>query len=178
MTPIFTIFVGPFKQYFAAHQAIISQSPVLENLCIKHSTKKGRAKNCFLLPDEKPVNFAALLQYLYSDQVYLNIPRSSNDNVAVDGAANEEMVIRSAKKIARLYTIGVNYELEKLQAHARTLLKRTNLIEKLPGMDFFELAEKLYPDEPDLEEGEGFARFFAEVSSLFTYLPPFPSHQQ
>ena len=117
------------------------------------------------------MNFATLLQYLYSNQVYLNVPRSSSDEgvATVDEAANEEAVIQSAKKIARLYTIGVNYELEKLQSHATTLLKRTNLIEKLPGMEFFELAEKLYPDEPDLEEGEGFAKFFAEVK--FPVLP-------
>ncbi|KAL8784337.1 MAG: hypothetical protein Q9195_009082 [Heterodermia aff. obscurata] len=163
-SPIFTIFVGPFKQLFAAHQAIISQSPVLEKKCTEQSAKKGRARTCFILPREKPANFAALLQYLYSGQVYLNIPFSPDGGLVVDEAADDEAIVRAAKKIARLYAIGTDYELEELQAGVTNVLKKTKLIEKLPGMDFFELAEKLYADDPDLEEGEGFAKFFAEYA--------------
>ena len=164
MTPIFNIFVGPFKQSFAAHQAIIAQSPVLEKLCNAQLTKKGRAKTSFLLPREKPINFAALLQYLYSGRVYLNIPLKPDGGFEVDETVGEEVFVRNAKKIARLYAIGAEYELEELQASVTKILKTTKLIEKLPGMEFFELAEKLYPDDPDLEEGGGFAKFFAEVS--------------
>ena len=170
MTPIFNIFVGPFKQHFAAHQAILSQSPVLEKLCTTQSTKKGRAKTSFFLPREKPFNFAALLQYLYSGQVYLNVPLSLNGSLEVDEAADDSVIVRTAKKLARLYAIGAEYEIEELQARVTKVLKTTKLIEKLPGMEFFELAERLYPDDPDLEEIEGFASFFAEVSYLFVLL--------
>ena len=106
--------------------------------------------------------------------MYLNIPLSPDGSVLVDEAASEQVVVRTAKKLARLYAIGADYELEELQAQVTKVLKMTKLIEKLPGMEFFELAEKLYPDDPDTEETDGFAQFFAEVScfsSASCFLP-------
>ena len=166
MSPIFNIFVGPYKQCFAAHQAIISQSPVLEKQCTAQSAKKGRAKNCLLLPGEKPMNFVALLQYLYTGQVYLNLPLNPDGSVVTDEAAGEKVVAQTARKIALLYAIGADYELEELRVRVTKVLKATKLMEMLSGMEFFELAEKLYPDDPDFDETESFARFFAEVSYL------------
>ena len=81
---------------------------------------------------------------------------------------------KSAKRLAKLYCVGASYELADLQAFITKQLHETKLWERLPGMEFFELAEKLYPDDPDEAENDSFAKFFAAVGSLF--LPPcFPS---
>ena len=161
MSPIVTILIGPFKQSFAAHQAILAQSPVLEKLCNAQLYKKSRSGTCLLLPDEEPLNFVALLQYLYTGQSNLNLSPSAADSSVVT-----EEVTRTAKKLARLYAIGTDYELEELLLRVRKDLKATRLMEKLCGIEFFEFAEKLYPGVLDPVESEDFARFFAEVSYL------------
>ena len=195
-SPVFDIFVGPQKYQFSAHQAILAQSPVLEKLCTAQASKKGRAKTSLLLPREKVPHFSALLQYLYSGRVLLNL---SSEPAASGGAANtatntdsptnavntpvpvtgtgtdtatqplseSELVVRTAKKLAKLYCVGAAYELAELQKSVTRLLSETKLWDKLPGMEFFELAEKLYTDDPEEVEGDSFAKFFRDVSSFF-----------
>ena len=156
-SPVFDVFVGKAKQQYSAHQAILAQSPVLRKLCNDQGKKKGRAKTCLLLPAENPGNFGALLQYLYTGNVLNNTPASVTDT-ELEGMA------KSAKRLAKLYCVGAAYELSELQAYITKQLHETKLWERLPGMEFFELAEKLYPDDPDEAESDSFAKFFADVS--------------
>ena len=182
------------------------QSPVLEKLCTAQAGKKGRAKTSLLLPREKIAHFAALLQYLYSGQVLLNLSpaptaatNTNSDNSSTDAnpapitgtgtgtapapppPSENEIVVRTAKKLAKLYCVGAAYELPELQTSVTRLLSETKLWDKLPGMEFFELAEKLYTDDPEEVEGDSFARFFRDVSFPCPFplpLPlPFPSFE-
>ena len=169
-SPVFDIFVGPNKYQFSAHQAILAQSPVLEKLCTIQSTKKGRARTCLLMPRENPTNIAALLQYLYRGQLRLDIPvePTSGGETSSAGTAEEELIVRTAKKLAKLHCVGVAYELSDLQSHVTKLLHESKLWEKLRGMEFFELAERLYPEDPDEADGDSFAKFFADVGTLIS----------
>ena len=43
------------------------------------------------------------------------------------------------------------------------VLELTGLMEKIPGLEFFELAEKLYPDDAEDVEDDEFAKHFNKV---------------
>ena len=164
-SPVFDVFVGKSKQQYSAHQAILSQSPVLQKLCNDQAKKKGRAKTCLLLPAENPGNFGALLQYLYTGNVHNSAPTNATDTEV-------EAMAKSAKRLAKLYCVGAAYELSELQAFITKQLHDTKLWERLPGMEFFELAEKLFPDDPDEAENDSFAKFFADVSEPYALSSP------
>lgn len=66
--------------------------------------------------------------------------------------------------------LAANYELEGMQERITSVLQETGLLEKIPGLEFFELAEKLYPDDVDAAEDD-FARHFNRVR------PPLPHSQ-
>lgn len=57
-----------------------------------------------------------------------------------------------------------NYEMEGMELRITHALEATNLMYKIPGLEFFELAEKLYPDDIDLVKDDVFAKHFNEVS--------------
>ena len=158
-SPVFEVFVGKNKQQFAAHQAILAQSPALRKACEDQAKKRGRARTSLLLPNENPGNFGALLQYLYTGNVHNNAPVNSTDTEA-------EELAKSAKRLAKLYCLGAAYELGELQTYITNKLHESKLWERLPGMEFFELAEKLFPDDPEEADNDSFAKFFADVSGL------------
>ena len=62
-----------------------------------------------------------------------------------------------------------NYEMNGMEERIIGVLELTGLMEKIPGLEFFELAEKLYPDDAEDVEDDEFAKHFNKVS-LFSLL--------
>ncbi|KAG7008236.1 hypothetical protein G7Y79_00006g018560 [Physcia stellaris] len=155
-SPVFDIFVGPQKYQFSAHQAILMQSPVLEKLCTAQAGKKGRAKTSLLLPPDRCSSTSP------PRQLPPTPPTMPIQPPQHPSPSENEIVVRTAKKLAKLYCVGAAYELPELQTSVTRLLSETKLWDKLPGMEFFELAEKLYTDDPEEVEGDSFARFFRD----------------
>jgi len=61
---IITITVGKDKRLFAAHEEVLSRSPVLADACRAQFFEPSGERR-IELPDEEPVVFAAVLEYLY-----------------------------------------------------------------------------------------------------------------
>lgn len=53
--------------------------------------------------------------------------------------------------------------MEGMQERITHVLEETDLMGKIPGLEFFELAEKLYPADADDAEEDEFARHFNKV---------------
>ena len=100
-------------------------------------------------------NFGFLLGYLYSGSVLVDIPVNENDS--------EEAFAKAAQRLAKLYCVGAAYEMDELMSFVIKKLKEAKLWEKMPGMDFFELSEKLYPEETEAAATDEYAKFFAQV---------------
>ena len=172
-----------------AHEAILVQSPLLKRLIQSQSNKKGKQKQTLVLPRESAANFGTLLQYLYSHQLLMP---SLSGNGDLSGDTDGEDAKVAARTLAKLYVLvshpsclvvwkihevvdvsmkicwhevtqAHNYEMEGMQERITSVLETTNLMEKIPGLEFFQLAEKLYPVDADDAEEDEFARHFKKV---------------
>jgi hypothetical protein len=56
--------------------------------------------------------------------------------------------------------------MDGMQERITRVLEDTGLMERIPGLEFFELAEKLYPDDAEDAEDDEFAKHFVKVSTL------------
>jgi len=61
---IVTIEVGPEKRLFAAHENVLARSPILADACRAHFFEPAGERR-IELPEEEPVAFAAVLEFLY-----------------------------------------------------------------------------------------------------------------
>ena len=60
--------------------------------------------------------------------------------------------------------------MDGMQQRITRVLEETGLMERIPGLEFFELAEKLYPEDADTVAVDEFARHFNKVCPF-----PFPT---
>lgn len=60
--------------------------------------------------------------------------------------------------------------MDGMQDRITRVLEATGLMEKIPGLEFFELAEKLFPDDAEDAADDEFAKHFVKVSTLQHYL--------
>lgn len=101
-TQIFDIFTGPTKGHFMAHEAVLTQSPLIARLIQTHSTKKGKLKTTLVFPRESPANFGVLLGYLYSHQLVMP---SLNGEGLLSSDTDGTEAKAAAKVLARLYVL-------------------------------------------------------------------------
>ena len=164
------------------HEGVLVQSPLLARLVEACQTKrKGQAQKTMELAEESPENFGLLLNYLYSHQ--LTVPSASGTytlhltGLAVrsqrsitdrahhpDTASPSSDAIHAAKTLAKLYVLASKYELDSMQQRVTLLLHKSGLFETIPGLQFFELAETLYPEDRDDAAADAFAQHFERVS--------------
>ncbi len=85
-----------------AHEAVLTQSPLIARLIQTHSTKKGKLKTTLVFPRESPANFGILLGYLYSHQLVMPT-LNGEGNLSSDTDGTEAKV--AAKVLARLYVL-------------------------------------------------------------------------
>lgn len=85
-----------------AHEAVLTQSPLIARLIQTQSTKKGRNKTTLVFQRESPANFGILLGYLYSHQLVMPSLNGEGDlNSDTDGTEAKA----AAKMLARLYVL-------------------------------------------------------------------------
>lgn len=85
-----------------AHEAVLTQSPLIARLILTQSTKKGRNKTTLVFPRESPANFGILLGYLYSHQLVMpSLTGEGNLSSHTDGTEAKA----AAKMLARLYVL-------------------------------------------------------------------------
>lgn len=70
--------------------------------------------------------------------------------------------------LAKLYVLASKYELEDLQQRVASTLQESGLFDKIPGLEFFELAEMLYPEDADNAAEDDFVKYFKRVTFLFS----------
>lgn len=85
-----------------AHQAILTQSPLLARLMTSQAGKKGKQKTTIVLPKESPVNFETLLQYLYSHQLVMPTLTGEGD---LTSETDGEQAKTAAKGLAKLFVL-------------------------------------------------------------------------
>lgn len=73
-SPVITICVGPEQRLFAAHEDILSISPLFASVCREQSLSSASKR--VNLPDEIPEVFSSVLEYLYKGDYY---PRLQHD---------------------------------------------------------------------------------------------------
>ncbi|KAF1826016.1 uncharacterized protein K489DRAFT_376407 [Dissoconium aciculare CBS 342.82] len=64
---IVTITVGPDRRLFAAHEHVLARSPVLADLC-RAQFFEPSGERSIDLPEDEPVVFAAILEFLYKHE--------------------------------------------------------------------------------------------------------------
>lgn len=105
-----------------AHEAVLSQSPLLARLIQTQSTKKGKYKTTLILQRESPANFGTLLSYLYSHR--LVIPGLDEDGI-LDNDMDGTGAKAAAKMLARMYIlVGQTIPLPYLLGYAGRSLRQ------------------------------------------------------
>ncbi len=142
---IFDLFVGPEKRHFAVHRAVLNQSPHFKSLCNAQAlTKNGgaKAKTTLVLPLDCPQGIGHLLEYIYTNKF------------TIRGAEP----LDEAKQLADLYLLASHYTLPGLQEAVISQLELSHTSSKISAMQFFNMAEDLYTEEPHIVMREYFAR--------------------
>ena len=67
-SPIVTLAVGPDGRMFAAHEDILSLSPVFKNYLKGRTSDRGERR--IALPEEQPEVLSSVLEYLYKGDYY------------------------------------------------------------------------------------------------------------
>ncbi|KAI9872158.1 MAG: hypothetical protein M1830_002009 [Pleopsidium flavum] len=136
---IFSVNVGPHKDVFFVHEAILSASPVLEKMCTERINAYSSSA-CIELLDVDPELFALLLDFLYT-----------GDFTPTRGwtlELEDQSSIEYCKEV-RLYCLALKYQLHQLQALAIEKMQKEGPI---PFQNLLRIAEEAYKK---LEEGEG-----------------------
>lgn len=142
---IFDLYVGPEKRHFAVHRAVLNQSPQIRSLCNTQAlSKNGGAKGRTTLSLERddPKGIGHLLEYLYTNKFTVRGVESLDE----------------AKQLADLYLLASNYTLPGLQEAVITQLESSHTSSKITAMQFFNMAEDLYSEEPHVAMREYFAK--------------------
>ena len=141
---IFDLYVGPQKRHFAIHRAVLNQSPHFRSLCNTQALSRSggaKAKTTLLLEIDPPKGMGHLLEYLYTNKF----------NIRAEEPLDE------AKQLADLYLLASNYTLPGLQEAAISQLESSHISSKITAMQFFNMAEDLYSEEPHVVMREYFA---------------------
>lgn len=143
---IFTIVAGDTGHVFAAHETVLSQSPVLARFC-KSQFREATDKK-IVLPDESVQSVGRLLEYLYSG------------DYACGGC---EKPFDEALELAGMYIIADKYNLERLKVITMNkLIAFTDF--PTERMEFFQLADLVYKHVPDSDRR--FRDYFAFFAPL------------
>ena len=142
---VFDLYIGQDKRHFAIHRAVLNQSPHFRNLCNTQALSRSggaKAKNSLYLPLDNPQGMGHLLEYLYTNRF----------------TVLETEPLHEAKQLADLYLLASNYKLPGLQEAVISQLELSHISSKVTAMQFFNMAEDLYSEEPHIAMREYFAR--------------------
>lgn len=157
-SPVITICVGPEQRLFAAHEDILSISPLFDSVCREQSLSSASKR--VNLPDEIPEVFSSVLEYLYKGDYY---PRLQHDkrrnswNLEDGGCAasspNDSTLYhrglqQSLLKDTLVYCSAERFGLEKLKLLA---LKKQGLRSGVQCSTVLASARYAYANTPDTD---------------------------
>jgi len=134
-TELFALVVRPQQTTFAAHQAKLYQSPVLERMCnsgfIEAQTKTIH------LPDDEPGEISLFIEYLYRGDYW---PINGAESEAYRSKHEDQRAIQMQRQ-AELYCFAAMYKVEGLQQLA---VDKMQMLTPMSFRSFLSVTEHIY----------------------------------
>lgn len=144
---MFTITVGASNSRLSAHADVLSKSPVLARMC--EGPFQESVTSHINLPEDCFQDIACLLEYLYTGNLMISIPRYGGDGTAF------------ASKMADIYIMADKYQVPSLKNMVVDQLM-TEYRLSADSAHWFQIAHRIYQNTSGSRSDEKFRNYFTD----------------